>query len=159
MVAKKEDGIFLENVDGEQLSYLIHWLKKMDDPTNYIKHKAYPRDLDKVLELYKIADFYDLPHIKTQLLEEISNNWSFIRYTNVRRLVFEFLDEENTLELLAFPQKSIQILCFILSDPSITFKNKEGEQVHIPSSLFKGIFFEHYKKFTQERIKLTDIDR
>ena len=63
-MAKKEDGIFLENVDGEQLKFLIHWLNKMDDPVNYIKHKAYPRELDKVLELYKIADFYDLPHIK-----------------------------------------------------------------------------------------------
>ena len=101
MAAKKDDGIFLENVDGEQLQYLIHWLKKMEDPS-YIKHKAYPRELDKVLELFKVADFYDLPHIKTQILEEIAKNYSFIRYTNVRRLVFEFLDEELSLELLAY---------------------------------------------------------
>ena len=79
----------------------------MDDPTGYIKHKAYPRELDKLLELYKIADFYDLPNIKAQLLEEIANNWSFIRYTNCRRLVFEFLDENASLELLAYPQYSI----------------------------------------------------
>ena len=147
MMAKKVDGIFLENVDGDQLTYLIHWLRRMDDP-NYVKHKAYPKELDKVLELFKVADFYDLPHIKNQIIEEIANNYSFIRHTNVRRLVFEFLDEEMTLELLAHPQIPIEILCFILTDPLITFRNTDGVQVQIPPSLFRDIFLQQYKYFT-----------
>ena len=158
MAAKNVDGIFLENVDGDQLQYLIHWLRKMDDPT-YVKHKAYPKELDRVLELFKVADFYDLPHIKDQIIEEIANNYSFIRHTNVRRLVFEFLDEEMSLELLAYPQLPIQILCFILTDPSITFRNTDGEHVQIPPSLFKDIFLQRYKKFTEDRIILLDIDK
>ena len=50
-------------VDGFQLEYLVHWLKKMDDPL-YARHLPYPKDLVKLLDLLKVADFYELPKIK-----------------------------------------------------------------------------------------------
>ena len=96
MIAKQEDGIFLENVDGEQLEYLISWLQYMDDAENN-KMKDFPKEIDKLLELYKVADFYDMPRIKDQILEEVAKNQNFLRYTNVRRFVFEFLDEAMTV--------------------------------------------------------------
>ena len=98
----------------------------MQDPTK-CKVKAYPKDIDKLLELYKVADFYDLPKVKDEILEKVASNESFLRYTNVRRFVFEFLDETMSVELLSNPEIPIEVVCFVLTDPTINFINKDNE--------------------------------
>ena len=62
-VCKAKDGIFLEMVDGFQLEFLVHWLKKLDDP-RYVRHLPYPKDLVKLLDLLKVADYYEIPQVK-----------------------------------------------------------------------------------------------
>ena len=61
--SQKKDGIFLEMTDGFQLEFLIHWLKKIDDPS-YARHLSYPKDLVQLLDLLKVADFYEIPKVK-----------------------------------------------------------------------------------------------
>ena len=43
----------------------------MEDATK-AKVKAYPKDIDKLLELYRVADFYDLPKVKDDILGEVA---------------------------------------------------------------------------------------
>jgi len=42
--ARDKDGIYMENVNGYQLSFLIHWLQKKANP-KYVLRKTYPKDL------------------------------------------------------------------------------------------------------------------
>ena len=42
--SRDKTGIFLENVNGFQLSFLIHWLQKKANP-RYVLRKTYPKDL------------------------------------------------------------------------------------------------------------------
>ena len=83
----------MENVNGLQLGFLIHWLQKKANPS-YVLRKTYPKDLCQLLELIKVADYYGTTFIKQELFEEICGNYHFLRYQNVRRLVFDFLGED-----------------------------------------------------------------
>ena len=45
----------------------------------------------------------------------------------MRRFVFEFLDETMSVELLSNPEIPIEVVCFVLTDPTINFINKDNE--------------------------------
>ena len=77
--ARDKKGIFLENVNGFQLSFLIYWLNKRANPSSLVR-KAYPKDLCQLIELLKVADYYSVNFIKEELYEEICNNYHFLRY-------------------------------------------------------------------------------
>ena len=85
----------------------------------YVLRKSYPKDLCQLLELVKIADYYGVTYVKQELWEEICGNYHFLRYHNVRRLVFDFLGEECTISLLACDQLPVEVLCYCLMDPHI----------------------------------------
>ena len=87
-------------MNGFQLGFLIHWLQKKADPT-IIARKTYPKDLCQLIELLKMADYYSVNFVKQELYEEICGNYHFLRYQNVRRLVFDYLGEEQTISLMA----------------------------------------------------------
>lgn len=86
-----------------------------------VQRKPYPRDLVKLIELLEMADYYDIPRFRDELYEEIAQNYVFKRYTNVRRLVFNYLGEDRSLDLLSIPSFDINLLCFTLIDPTISF--------------------------------------
>lgn len=165
MASKHKNGIFLENVDGPQLETMIHWLSKIAQPT-LVGRKSYPKDLVKLVELLEMADYYDIPRFKNELYEEIAQNYAFRRYTNVRRLVFDYLGEDRSLDLLSQPSFDINLLCFTLIDPTISFDGDEiislaiqgeerenlQESKRLDPAQFYPVFLEKYKEYTRDRI-------
>ena len=155
--ARDKDGIFLENVDGFQLSFLIHWLQKKANP-KYILRKTYPKDLCQLLELIKVADYYGISFVKEEICEEICGNYHFQRYQNVRRLVFDFLGEDQTIALLACGVIPLQVLIYCLLDPTIQFKDPMDEEtvITLNANLFSEIFLPKYREYTINWLDLTE---
>ena len=72
--------------------------------------------------------------------------------------MFEFLDEAMSVQLLSHQDIPVEVVCFVLTDPTINFVNKDNEQVLLSIPRFSDLFERKYKEFIRHRIKILDID-
>ncbi|CDW82632.1 UNKNOWN [Stylonychia lemnae] len=89
------DGIYLQNINSDQLETVIKYLYNIDDPE---KHKfEMPQQFNVLMNLFETAEYLGLDQMKVQITLEILKKDEFQKYTNVRRHYIDNL-AENQLE-------------------------------------------------------------
>ena len=60
--------------------------------------------------------------------------------------------------MLSHSEIPIELVCFVLTDPTINFLNKDDQQVQLSIPRFIDLFERKYKEFIKARISLLDIE-
>lgn len=86
------DGIYLQNINSEQLEKVIEYLYFVDDSS---KHSfTAPEDFKQLMNLFETAEYLDMDKMKVHITLEICKKPEFLTFTNVRRHYIDNLHEQ-----------------------------------------------------------------
>jgi hypothetical protein len=114
------DGIYLQNISGDQLKLVIDYLYYVDDQQNEEAKNEFtvPQDFFTQVELFETAEYLGLDDLKIRVVTEgIMKRTEFLKYTNVRRHYLDNLNEDSLESLFEFLTPNL--LVFTLTDPAL----------------------------------------